>query len=173
VRATVALGRARVLTSKFDADNHDMPARTIPGISKTYSCDFDKYIELDNYAVATVVVIGSLYYLDDERNNNYPKQDEVDPLADRLQMYLNANDCTLDWLDQSAAKASASGKRVLFIMLHAKFYADNGKTPLGNNGIGEYYNTQNLESLTEGFSGTKISKLYEPLFTKLTETALA
>jgi hypothetical protein len=167
------LGRARDLTNKFDVDNHDMSARTVPGTNKTYSCDFDKYVELDNYAVATVEVIGSHYYLDDERNNNYPKQDEVDPLAGRLLMYLNANDCTLDWIDQSAAKASASGKRALFIMLHAKFYADNGKIPLGNNGIGEYYNTQNLESLTDGLSGTKISKPYEPLFTKLTETALA
>jgi hypothetical protein len=48
---------------------------------------------------------------------------------------------------------------------------ENGKTPLGNNDIGEYYNTQNLESLTEGLSGTKVSEPYEPVFAKLTETA--
>ena len=170
------LRHRRDLTTRFKVDNHYMPNANVPGTSDAYSCDFDKYVELENYAVATLEVIGSHYYLDDERKNrpprNYPNQDKVDPLAGRLPLFLNANECTLDWIDKSAAKAAAGKKRALFFMFHALFYTGNGETELGNNGIGEYYNTQNLERITKSSTGKEISKPYQPLFDRLTATAL-
>jgi hypothetical protein len=81
-------------------------------------------------------------------------------------MYLNAKDCALDWIGQSAAKASANGKRALF-------YTDSGKAPLRNLDIGEYYITKNLEAVTETLVGTKISTPYQPLFDTLTKMVLA
>ena len=57
-------------------------------------------------------------------------------------------------------------------MFHALFYTGNGETELGNNGIGEYYNTQNLERITKSSTGKEISKPYQPLFDRLTATAL-
>ena len=161
------------LTGAFPVQNHNILDRTLYGMNTGFSCDFDKYVELDTFAVATMEVIGSHYYLDDERKNNYPKQDEVDPLEGRLQMFLNANECTLDWIEQSAAKASASNKRALFFLFHALFYTENGSGHKGNNGIGDYYNTNNLANFTNTLMGTTISDVYKPIFDKLTETALA
>ena len=160
------------LTGIFGVENHDMSHKVVPGTSQPHSCDFDKYVELDNYAVATLEVVGSHYYLDDERKNSppryYPKQDQVDPLEGRLSMFLNANGCTLDWIDISAAKASGSKKRALFFVFHALFYDGKGSKHKGSNGIGEHYSSQNLLNLTQG----TISDVYKPLFDKLTETAL-
>jgi hypothetical protein len=98
------------LTGRYALDNHDMSDKIVPGTDQPYSCDFDKYVELDNYAIATLEVIGSHMYLDDERQNGYPYQDEVDPLEGRLSMFLNAKDCALDWIEQSAEKASLAAK---------------------------------------------------------------
>ena len=159
------------LTGTHGVDNHDMSNTMVPGTSQPHSCDFDKYVELDNYAVATLEVPGSHYYLDDETSNqspNYsPKQNHVDPLEGRLSMFLNANGCTLDWIDTSAAKASGSKKRALFFIFHALFHSDNGRRHKGSHGIGEHFSSGNLLNLTNG----AISEVYKPLFDKLTETA--
>ena len=162
------------LTGKFDVKNHySLNKRLLPGSgTQTYSCDFDKYVELDNYAVATLEVIGSHYYLDDERLSGYPNQNETDPLHDRLAMYLNANDCALDWIERSTKKASKHGLRAVFFMLHASFYGENGKKELDSRTIGQYYREEQLRKYIEDLNiEEKISRPYEPLFDKLSEIA--
>jgi hypothetical protein len=111
-------------------------------------------------------------YLADERRNGYPYQDEVDPLEGRLSMFLNAKDCALDWIEQSAEKASASGKRALFFLFHASFYTSGGFQPLTSNGIGEFYSPDNLKDFTRELTGFEIDRPFQPLFDQLTETAL-
>jgi hypothetical protein len=160
------------LTGRYALDNHDMSDKTVPGTNQSYSCDFDKYVELDNYAIATLEVMGSNMYLGDERLDGYPYQDEVDPLKGRLSMYLNANDCALEWIEQSAEKASASGKRALFFLFHASFYTSGGFQPRTSDGIGEFYSRDNLKNYTRELTGVEIERPFQPLFDKLTETAL-
>jgi hypothetical protein len=160
------------LTGRYPLDNHDMSDETVPGTAQPYSCDFDKYVELDNYAIATLEVLGSHMYLADERKSGYPYQDEVDPLAGRLSMFLNAKDCAVDWIEQSAEKASSSGKRAVFFFFHATFYTSGGFQPRSNNGIGEFYGTENLKDYTSKLTGIEIESPFQPLFDKLTETAL-
>jgi hypothetical protein len=65
------LNSGKDLTGNFDVVNHDMSDRMnlatcdVNGNNcKPYSCDFDKYVEVDNYAIATLEVIGSHWYLD-------------------------------------------------------------------------------------------------------------
>jgi len=170
---SLRLNRPTDLTSRYPVQNHEYGGKSvIPGTDRPYSCDFDKYVELDDYAIATLEVIGSHMYLGDERKEGYPNQDKVDPLMDRLFMYLNAMDCALEWIDQSASKASDSGKRALFILFHGIFYGSFGTAHLGSNGIGEFYNNENLQRYTQIFTGEKISYVYQPLFDKLTEVAL-
>jgi hypothetical protein len=124
----------------------------IPGTNQTHSCDFDKYVELSNYAVATLEVVGSSWYVGDE-SILFPMQNQVDPFEGRIHLYINAKNCTLDWIDQSADRASRSGKRALFFLLQAAFYTDFGAKPVsGGSVIGGY-------------------KPYDPLFAKLTKTA--
>ncbi|KAL7570858.1 hypothetical protein ACA910_018923 [Epithemia clementina (nom. ined.)] len=147
-----------------DTGNHCQP----------YSCDFDKYLEMDHYAVATLEVIGSYWYLDDERKNGYPFQDQVDPLADRLAMYVNAKDCALDWIDQSAAAANRTGKVALFFLLHASFYAGYGQGPLLSSlaEIGHYYQPDHLERFTLPFNDPPVRQPYAPLYKKFERVAL-
>jgi hypothetical protein len=160
------------LTGRYALENHDMSEKTVPGTDQPYSCDFDKYVELDNYAIATLEVIGSHMYLDDERQNGYPYQDEVDPLEGRLSMFLNAKDCALDWIEQSAEKASASGKRALFLLFHASFYTSGGTQPRTSDSIGEFYSPDKLKNYTRELTGYEIDRPFQPLFDKLTETSL-
>lgn len=159
------LGSDTDLTGKYLVTNH-IKQGTIPGTSVSYSCDFDKYVELDYYAVATLEVLGSFLYLADERKKGYPLQDEVDPLSDRLSMFLNANECALEWIEQSADRAEASGKRALFFVFHATFYEASGSRAKPQ-AAGDYYNPSNLKSKT----GDKYDSAYKSLFDKLTEVA--
>ncbi len=64
----------------------------------------------------------SYFLRKDERESGYPEQDSVDPLKDRLGMYVNAKDCAVDWIEYAAETAHNSGKRAVFFMLHATFY---------------------------------------------------
>mmetsp|Transcript_37429 Transcript_37429/g.77641 ORF Transcript_37429/g.77641 Transcript_37429/m.77641 type:complete len:410 (-) Transcript_37429:1486-2715(-) len=137
----------------------------------TYSCDFDKYIAMEDYAVATLEVIGSHWYLDDERNAGYTDQDLVDPLKDRLAMYVNAKDCALDWIEYSAEQANATDKRALFFMLHASFYDKYGSRPLGSGSIGEYYSPDVLRNFTVAWKDP-VRRPYRPLFRKFEQIAL-
>lgn len=171
------LSSPKDLTAKFDVSNHNQFSGSlrhakIPGTNITYSCDFDKYLEWDQYAVATLEVIGSHWYLDDERLEGYPNQDEVDPIFNRLFMYLNAKDCAMEWIDETAKRASSGNKRAVFFMMHATFYQDFGITYLGSRGIGEFFKSTNLRNFTRLFgSGDEIAYPYQPLFDKLTEVA--
>jgi hypothetical protein len=65
------LNSGQDLTGNFAVVNHDMSDRMNRATCdengnncKPYSCDFDKYVEVDNYAIATLEVIGSHWYLD-------------------------------------------------------------------------------------------------------------
>lgn len=169
------------LTTKYKVLNHDddnqKQLNIVPGTNTSYTCDFDKYVELDHYSVATLEVIGSHWYLDDERGDDsrggpYSNQNVVDPLHDRLFMYLNAKDCALEWIDLSAKRASSQNQRALFFMFHATFYREFGSMFLGNHGIGTYYKSTNLQKYTKQYTREEITYPYQPLFDKLTEVAL-
>lgn len=80
------------LTKNFKADNHVID-KILPGTNRTFSCDFDKYVALDYYSVATLEVPGSYWYLKDDRQSGYPNQNTVDPLQGRLSLFLNARTC--------------------------------------------------------------------------------
>jgi hypothetical protein len=65
------LNSGKDLTGKYDVVNHDMSSRMNMATCDSngnncmpYSCDFDKYVEFENYAIATLEVIGSHWYLD-------------------------------------------------------------------------------------------------------------
>jgi hypothetical protein len=165
------------LTGAYNVAQHTM-AGTIPGTSSPYSCDFDKYVESDTYAVATLEVMGSYWYLADQSARTYVNQNTVDPLAGRLSMYLNAKDCALDWISQSAAKASAKGLKAVFFTMQAAFwgrsiFGDVNGPLLGGSFIGDYYNATNLASKTKELTGTAISEPFKPLYDQLTKTAFA
>ncbi|KAL7569874.1 hypothetical protein ACA910_008541 [Epithemia clementina (nom. ined.)] len=85
-------------------------------------------------------------------------------------MYVNAKDCALDWIDYAAAEANRTGKVALFFMLHAVFYKDSGKSALGTGGVGEYYNSNNLENYTSQWNDP-VNSPYEPLYNKFKEVA--
>ncbi|KAL7569875.1 hypothetical protein ACA910_008542 [Epithemia clementina (nom. ined.)] len=135
-----------------------------------YSCEFDKYIEMDSYAVATLEVLGNHWYLDDNRASGYPEQDTVDPLADRLALYVNAKDCALDWIDQVSERAFLSGKRAVFFMFHGKFYSGYAQEARGTGSIGQYYKKDNLERYTSKWNDP-VRKPYAPLFDKFWEVS--
>jgi hypothetical protein len=116
-------------------------------------------------------VLGSFWYLKDDRLK-YPLQNEADPLKDRLQMFLNAKDCALEWITESARRAVAAQKPAIVFLFHAKFYSNSGTSVLPTNGIGDYYSPSTLQAVTGQQTGTKISNPYEPLFQHLTATAL-
>lgn len=84
------LSRATDLTGAFPVTHH-----TGPGLS----CDFDKYLEMEDYAVVTLEVMGSQWYLRDETGGKYTKQNIIDPLAGRFAMYTNAKDCALSFIE--------------------------------------------------------------------------
>jgi len=161
-----------LVDSKFFFASHNMENLAIPGTDQPYSCDFDKYVKLDNYAVATLEVIGSHLYLNDERLKAYPNQDEVDPLVGRLPLFLNVKDCALDWIGQSAAKASASDKKAVFFLFHASFYS-SGEFKAAGDAAGEFYNRKNLKNYTKLLTDEEIERPFQPLFDKLTETAFS
>jgi len=141
-RQTDLRGKDKVLS-------HKMHQYRIPGSRRLVRCDFfDKYIERDDFAAATFEVIGSHYYQGDERNKKYPHQNSVDPLGQRLSMFVNANLCSLEWIADTARRAHSSGKRALFFMMHASFYSANGKSVKGNDGIGDFYSPQRLGEIT-------------------------
>lgn len=171
--ANLTLRSGADVTGRFAVTNHFDKNGPIPGSNNLYSydCAFDKYLELDNFGVGTVEIPGSFWYLQDERST-LPKQDTADPLAGRLWMYLNAKDCALEWMDKTAQKASASGKKALFFLFQAVFYSSSGSTVLNNAGIGTYYNTANLKARTKSYTGTEIGNPYQPLFDKLTTLGL-
>ena len=58
------------VTGKVQVHSHAMPGVDNPATCygesgcMPYSCDFDKYIEMDDFSVATLEVIGSHWYLD-------------------------------------------------------------------------------------------------------------
>lgn len=170
--SNLRLNTGRDVTGTYGVRAHAMNG-TIPGApdGRTYSCDFDKYVSFDNFAVATLEVPGGHWYLEDE-SNEYPDQDSVDPLSDRFWMYMNARDCALDWLDTTAQLASAAGKRTLFLLFHAAFYGSQGSTALSNDGIGPFYSTSNMLNFTALYAGRSYSQPYQPLFAKLTELGL-
>lgn len=107
----------------------------------------------------------------DKAPKNYPYQDDVDPLADRLSLYVNAKDCAIEWIAETARRASESGKSALFFMLHASFYTKNGVSPVTSGAIGTYYNHVNLTRMTKAL-GNEVSRPYFPLFDALAEVAL-
>lgn len=88
----------------------------------------------------TNLLRSTLIQRQDERNDsppkNYPFQDHVDPLSSRFPLYVNAKDCAVEWIAESARRASNSGKAALFFMLHASFYQENGVRawPAGRSG---------------------------------------
>lgn len=149
------LRRRRDLTGQYRVIDHRAVSKKYGEASNiTYDCAFNKYVPFDNYAVATLEVIGSYWYLGDEREE-YKRQDDFDPLSSREAMYINARDCTLDWIQRTAVRASKENKRALFFMFHASFYRDNGK-----------------ESLTGGpLIGNTTERPYQPLFDELTRIA--
>jgi hypothetical protein len=111
------------------------------------------------------------FFIQDERAE-YPYQNAVDPLEDRLAMYLNAKDCALDWVDYAAKTAFQNNKRVVFFLLHATFYTNSANDPLPNNGMGDYYGGRNLFSNTSALGIPPVSLPYKPFFDKLHETSL-
>ena len=102
--------------------------------------------------------------------SGYPYQDFVDPLKDRLAMYINAKDCALDWIDYAAERAFQSGKRALFFLFHATFYAKYASVAMGAGTIGEYYKPDNLRNMTKQW-GDQVGRPYLPLFEKLKEVS--
>lgn len=58
------------LTGEYLVQNHDKTDVNLATCNehndqcRSYSCDFDKYVEFDEFAVATLEVIGSHWYLD-------------------------------------------------------------------------------------------------------------
>lgn len=167
LRSTMDLTRQHTVDTHFTFRSDKL----VPGTNTTYSCDFDKYVELDHYAVATLEVPGSHWYLDDETQLGYPRQDKVDPLMDRFGMYLNALACTIDWIDQSAKKASANKKRALFFVMNAMFYAKYGVGPSGHP-IGDFYSETNfLKYMKDIAKRRDVPQVYQPLFNRLTRIA--
>lgn len=148
-------GSNKDMTGKYAAIRHvSLNKKVIPGTTSYYRCEFDKYMEFSNFAVATLEVLGSTWYLADE-SREYPLQHLVDPPSYRRQAYINARDCALDWVHRSANRANKSGKRALFFLLHGLVYSDAGRSPLvgaanllpGANTTGPY--TELFEKLTE------------------------
>jgi hypothetical protein len=108
----------------------------------------------------------------DSSPKDYPFQDHVDPLATRLPLYINAKDCAVEWIGESARRASEAGKSALFFLLHATFYTKNGLFPMSSDAIGDYYTARNLTRMTEAL-GDPVARPYYPFFDALRETALA
>lgn len=167
------------LTGQYEVDSHTMDG-TIPGTSDAYDCAFDKYYahEKEGYAVATTIeVLGSQWYLADQSGSaRYPNQDSVGPLADRLAMYLNAKDCALDWIEQSAAKADAAGLSSVVFLFHAHYWDVNQYGSVDKHfpahGIGEYYNSTNLAAMTEALTGEAIEQPFQPLYDAFSAIAM-
>lgn len=67
------------LTGQYKVDSHHKNGK-IPGTSDNYDCAFDKYyanVE-EGYAVATLEIMGSQWYLADQSGSSrYPNQDSV------------------------------------------------------------------------------------------------
>lgn len=85
---------------------------------------------------------------------------------------MNAKDCAVEWIAETARRAHVSGKRALFFMFHATFYHLNGVRPIPSGAIGEYYNRTNLARMTAAL-GNEVERPYFPLFDALRDTAFA
>ena len=109
-----------IVTGEFAVEHHHKEGN-IPGTDEPFSCDFDNYMEFDEYAVATVEVPGAQFYLSDERGD-YPTQDEVDPLEGRYKFWLNAVLCFEDWIEYTIEKAHSSGKKAIFFAHQAHYW---------------------------------------------------
>jgi len=168
----------RDVTGVFAAEGHKKNG-TIPGTSKPYSCDFDKLMVTEDAVVISLEIPGSNWFLADQTKSGYPNQNTVDPLADRLSMYLNAKDCALEWISYAAKKATAMGKKAVFIGFQAHFWSIDayggvyGPMPGASDGIGEYYNATNLAAITLALTGTAISEAFKPLYDHVAATAKA
>jgi hypothetical protein len=64
------LNSGKDLTQTYHVLNHDMSLQVNSATCdasdrncQTYSCDFDKYVEVDSYAIATLEILGSFWYL--------------------------------------------------------------------------------------------------------------
>jgi hypothetical protein len=126
---------------------------------------------IDSRVFLVLSLFDSNYTQQDERDD-YPYQNSVDPLADRLALYLNAKDCALDWVDYAARTAFQNNKRVVFFLLHATFYTNSANEPLANHGIGQFYDAVNLFSNTSALGVPPVSLPYKPFFDKLHATSL-
>lgn len=99
---TAGLNTGYDVTGKFKLDQHEIEG-TIPGTDKPFSCDYDKYIQFDDYAVATTEITGSQLYLND-KGPAYPGRDDYDPIEGRCAYWLNAVLCFEDWIMHAAEK---------------------------------------------------------------------
>jgi hypothetical protein len=91
----------------------------------------------------------------------------------RFSMFYNAMECTVDWIDQSVKRASASGKKALFFVIHAAFYDAYGTGPNGHPD-GTFYAKDNFLGFMKNTTGrTDVQVVYGPLFNKLTQMAFA
>ena len=107
----------------------------------------------------------------DAPGKDYPNHDLVDPLSSRLPLYVNAKDCAVEWIAETAERAHSAGKRALFFLFHATFYHKNGLHAIPSGAIGEYYNRTNLQQMTAAI-GNEVERPYYPLFDALRDTAL-
>jgi len=103
----------------------------------------------------------------------------VDPLADRLGMYLNAKDCAIEWISHAVNRANALGKKAVIIGMQAHFWVQDqygsvvGPVTGALDGIGEYYNATNLAAKTLALTGVAIAEPFKPLYDHLTAVAKA
>lgn len=81
-------------------------------------------MEFEEYAVATVEVVGSQFYLADERGT-YPTQDQYDPIEKRYEFWLNAMLCFEDWIAYTAEKAHMNGKKAMFFAHQAHYWGQD------------------------------------------------
>jgi len=166
------------MTGVFAVEAHRKNG-TIPGTTKPYSCDFDKLLVSKDAVIATIESMGSSWYLADQTKQGYPNQDAVDPLADRLGMYLNAKDCAIEWISHAVNRANALGKKAVIIGMQAHFWVQDqygsvvGPVTGALDGIGEYYNATNLAAKTLALTGVAIAEPFKPLYDHLTAVAKA
>lgn len=135
---------------------------TYPVETQSADCPFNVFVEECGAAVVTVEIPGSQWYLADERASR-PLQDDIDPIADRIDMYNRAKDCTLAWLDEKVAYANSTGLKAILINYHASFWLNTntfGDTLTTSNFGGDIWNITTLGHLP-----------YQPIADKLIELA--
>lgn len=134
--------------------------------TQSADCPFNVYVEKCNVAVVTLEVPGSQFYLADE-SHRYFKQDEVDPIAQRKDMFTRANNCALSWVSDSVNKAKAAGLKTVFLCFHAAFWES---TTVYNGNFGKAYSTFRLRGNVH--NETTIGHLpYQPFGDKIIDAA--